>query len=258
MRVTLNLATKPWVDTGTQVRRLRIALGVCVAVVLLSLLGLHFESSAAQKARQKRAAMDAEQAKLNNEQRSYESELQQPKNQEVLERSQFLNNLFAEKSFSWTSVMMDLENVLPAGVQVVSLDPQVMPDGSIAIRLRVRGERDKGVELVRNLEKSKHFRSPRVTAEATESQQGGNNAQQQVGFDANAPVAFEILSEYADAAPEAKKEAEKKDTGKDLKRKEKEQQTKQPAQPKPENPITPTAQSGTQAATRKSSKKGGH
>jgi len=57
MRITLNLATKPWVDTGTQVRRLRIALGVCVAVCLLSLLGLHFEASAAQRAQAKSGAL---------------------------------------------------------------------------------------------------------------------------------------------------------------------------------------------------------
>ncbi len=47
----------------------------------------------------------------------------------MLERSQFLNALFAEKSFSWTAVMMDLEKVLPTGVQVTSLEPQMAKDG---------------------------------------------------------------------------------------------------------------------------------
>jgi type IV pilus assembly protein PilN len=211
MRITLNLATKPWVDTGTQVRRLRIALGVCVAVCLLSLLGLHFEASAAQRAQAKRDAMDAQQAKLNNEKRAYEAELQLPKNQAVLERSQFLNGIFAEKSFSWTSVMMDLENVMPAGVQVASLDPQVMPDGGIVVRLRVRGDRDRDVELLRNLERSKRFRSPRLAAEASESQAPGPG--QQVSLDAGSTVAFEILSDYNSVTPEAEKAESKATAG---------------------------------------------
>ncbi len=37
--------------------------------------------------------------------------------------------LFAEKSFSWTSVMMDLERVLPAGVQVTSIEPAIYGGG---------------------------------------------------------------------------------------------------------------------------------
>jgi type IV pilus assembly protein PilN len=212
MRVTLNLATKPWVDTATQVRRLRIALGSLLGVILICLIGLHFEAGQAQRAQQKRNAMDAQQAKLNNEKRAYEQELQKPQNQAILDRSQFLNGVFAEKSFSWTSVMMDLENVLPGGVQVASLDPQVMPDGSIVIRLRVRGDRDRAVDLVRNLERSKHFRSPRLAAEATEAQPG-QGAAQPASFDASAPVAFEILADYNDAAPAPKPTSQKREMG---------------------------------------------
>jgi len=203
MRITVNLATKPWVDTATQVRQLRIALGVLAGVCALCLLGLHFEASAAMHAQQKRDAMDAQQARLTQEKQQYEASLQLPKNQAVLERSQFLNDVFAQKSFSWTSVMMDLENVLPVGVQVASLDPQVLPTGDIVVHLRVRGDRDRGVELIRNLEKSRHFRDSRLAAEATESQQG-QNQQQAVGFDPNAPVSFEILSDYNPAVPETR------------------------------------------------------
>ena len=202
MKITLNLATKPWVDTATQVRRLRIAAGVCVGVILLCMVGLHFEAGKALRAQQKRDQMDAQQAKLTNEKHAFEQELQQPQNQAILERSQFLNQIFAEKSFSWTSVMMDLENVLPAGVQVASLDPQVAPDGSIVVRLRVRGDRDRAVDMIRNLERSKHFVHSRLAAEATEAQQGQNA--QPAGFDAGAPVAFEILADYNDAPEKAK------------------------------------------------------
>ena len=179
MRVTLNLATKPWVDTGTLVRRLRIALGALAVACVLLLVGLHFEARAAINAQAKRDAMDAQQARIEREKKQFEFALEQPQNAAILDRSQFLNQVFAEKSFSWTAVMMDLENVMPSGVQVAAIDPQVMPDGSIVIHLRVNGDRDRAVDLVRNLEKSKRFLAPRVSSEASEAQPGGA---QQVNF----------------------------------------------------------------------------
>jgi type IV pilus assembly protein PilN len=67
--------------------------------------------------------------------------MHQPKNAAVLSQSQFLNQLFARKAFSWTAVMMDLENVLPSGVQVLNIDPVISRDGKVTIRLRVSGQR---------------------------------------------------------------------------------------------------------------------
>ena len=45
---------------------------------------------------------------------AFEAQMREPQNAAVLSQSQFLNQLFASKAFSWTAVMMDLENVLPA------------------------------------------------------------------------------------------------------------------------------------------------
>jgi len=112
----------------------------------------------------------------------------------VLERSQFLNDLFARKSFSWTAVMMDLEKVLPAGVQVTSIEPVISKEGDVNIRLRVAGDRDKGVLLVRNLETSQRFVSPRLASEAAQTQEGNRGA----GGPQTVPgaVELEIFSGY--------------------------------------------------------------
>jgi type IV pilus assembly protein PilN len=86
--------------------------------------------------------------------------MREPQNRAVLERSRFLNDLFASKSFSWTSVMMDLERVVPAGVQVTSIEPVMTPSHDVNIQLRVSGDRDRSVDLVRNLERSERFLAP--------------------------------------------------------------------------------------------------
>ena len=91
--------------------------------------------------------------------------MHQPQNMGVLERSRFLNALFAVKSFSWTAVMMDLERVLPAGVQVTNIEPTISKEGEVTIRLRVTGDRDRAIQLVRNLERSERFVGPRLGGE---------------------------------------------------------------------------------------------
>lgn len=120
--------------------------------------------------------------------------MHQPQNMAVLERSRFLNAVFAQKSFSWTAVMMDLERVLPTGVQVTSIDPTISKEGEVSLRLRVSGDRDRAVQLVRNLETSQRFVSPRLSGESAQVQEGSRTA----GTSPTEPaaVAFEILSGY--------------------------------------------------------------
>lgn len=73
--------------------------------------------------------------------------------------------------------MMDLERVLPQGVQVTSIDPNMTKEGRVMMRLRVNGPRDKVVTLVSNLEKSPHFIEPLVAGETADIQGEG-----QAGF----------------------------------------------------------------------------
>ena len=70
-------------------------------------------------------ALKAKTQQYQKERQANEARMRQPQNTAVLERAQFLNALFASKSFSWTAVMMDLEKVLPAGVQVTSIEPVI-------------------------------------------------------------------------------------------------------------------------------------
>jgi type IV pilus assembly protein PilN len=130
-----------------------------------------------------------------------EARMRQPANAAVLDRAHFLNALFLQKSFSWTAVMMDLENVLPTGVQVTSIDPQVTPTGDVIIRLRVSGDRDRAVQLVRNLEHSRRFLQPHLSSEASQAKtttaaNGGLRQPQINGPTAPPGVEFDILAIY--------------------------------------------------------------
>jgi type IV pilus assembly protein PilN len=176
MRVSVNLATRPFIELRPLFARLRLA---AVALVLLAVglwFGLRVLNAKAAKAQVQMDALKAKTTEFQNERQKNEARMRQPQNMAVLERSQFLNDLFARKSFSWTAVMMDLEKVLPAGVQVTSIEPVISKEGDVNIRLRVAGDRDKGVLLVRNLETSQRFVSPRLASEAAQTQEGNRGA----------------------------------------------------------------------------------
>ena len=194
MRISVNLANRPFVELRPLFARLRLAM-VVMAVLAIGLgFALHSLNAKAAVARARMDALKAETQRYLHERQVNEARMHQPQNMAVLERSQFLNAVFAWKSFSWTAVMMDLEKVLPTGVQVTSIEPAVTKEGDVNIRLRVSGEREQAVQLVRNLETSQRLLLPRLSSEQAQTQEANRSVNGPVTMPG--AVQFEILSGY--------------------------------------------------------------
>jgi type IV pilus assembly protein PilN len=93
------------------------------------------------------------------------------------------------------------------GVQVTSIDPVIAKDGDVTIRLRVSGDRDRTVLLVRNLETSQRFLQPRLSSEQAQTQEGSHTTTQV----APGAVQFEILSGYNPLPAKGKEASAKKE-----------------------------------------------
>jgi len=200
MRITLNLATRPYADIRPALKRLRIAMAVLAVIAIGLGLGLR---AFHQKAMVARATDQREQSQvdaINRERRGYQDLMQQPANAQLLTQAGELNQLFDEKTFSWTLAMEDLETVLPGGVQVTAIDPsRDSKTGKITLKLRVVGPRDKADDLVQNLEHSRYFLLPHIVSESTESNGGPNEHLEPVS--ASNRFTFELLADYNSAAP---------------------------------------------------------
>jgi type IV pilus assembly protein PilN len=194
MRIRVNLASRPFVELRPFFLRLRIIMAALAVVALGLLIGIHFLNAKLAIARIQMDRLQAATQKAQQEKTDNERKMHQPENAAVLTRAHFLNALFLRKSFSWTAVMMDLETVLPSGVQITAIEPQIASDGNVTIRLRVGGDRDRAIQLVRNLERSKRFLSPQLTTESPASK----DTSQQGRAPNSAPggVEFEILARY--------------------------------------------------------------
>jgi type IV pilus assembly protein PilN len=196
MKITVNLATRPFIELRPFLLRLRWFMGALAVVSVALIVSAHLLQKKLDVAQAQMDAVEKRTSAAAAEKTANERRMKQPANAAVLERAHFLNLLFLRKSFSWTAVLMDLETVLPTGVQITAIEPQVSADGEVVIRLRVAGDRDRAVQLVRNLEHSRRFLQPRLNSEALQAKEGGANASAATANGAPAGVEFEILANY--------------------------------------------------------------
>ncbi|HWC18154.1 MAG TPA: PilN domain-containing protein [Terriglobales bacterium] len=166
MKIGINLASRPYQDEGLFYRRWGTALALVILFtgLMIFLSVQHYRNSrkeweSARKAQDKLAEQKREQAEA-------QQILARPENRGTRDRSQFLNSAILRKSFSWTRLMEDMERVMPAGVRVTSIAPEVDQRNHFVLKVQVQGEtRDPAVQLLRNMEKSPHFRSPQIALE---------------------------------------------------------------------------------------------
>ena len=200
MRVDINLATQPYQDA----RRFWLRWGG--AVVALGLLTLILVYSAltgwvsAHKDRDLIRQREAQIAARDQEKTQAEALLNRPEHRSTRDRSQFLNELFQRKAFSWTKVFEDLERVMPPRLHVVSIRPEMGSEAELNIKLVVAGEsRERALDLVRKMEASQRFQQTRIDQERTDpaGQAAGDNVQ----FDISAVYVPEGQSASKGGAP---------------------------------------------------------
>jgi type IV pilus assembly protein PilN len=168
MRVDINLASQPYEDA--RVFWLRWGGGL-VALGILTLLLLVITVNGwigARKDRQLIRKYEAQSAARDKEKADAIALLNLPQNASTRDRSQFLNDLFQRKSFSWTKAFENLEQMMPPRVHVVSMRPELGPDNELEIKLIVAGDsRDHALDLVSKMEASQHFQDTHIEEESS-------------------------------------------------------------------------------------------
>lgn len=176
MRLNINLATQPYQDLRAFLFRWVLGI-VAVAVITLALLwaavsttiSWHKTKSHADEYRAKIAQLDAEQA-------SAKALLDRPENRATRDKSTFINRLISRKAFSWTEVLTDLESILPSGIQVVGITPQISDEGELQLRVAAAGpSRERAIELISRMEASSHFRNAMLMNDVAEQNSDSRN-----------------------------------------------------------------------------------
>src|SRR5258708_18377658 len=171
MRIDINLATQPYEDS----KRFWTYWGSGLGVLALITLVLAYMAIAgfiqASHERAKIAGLQREIAAYEQEKDNAQAMLSLPENRVVRDQSRFLNGLFQRKAFSWTRVFEDLEQVMPAHLHVVSIQPDMSKDNNLEIKLVVAGEsHEQALDLVRKMEGSQRFKQTQIESERSEVQ----------------------------------------------------------------------------------------
>lgn len=212
MKITLNLATRPYIDIGPALKRLRIAIGVLAVMAIGLWMGLRAVHQKADEARATEQRVQSKINAINKERQGYQEMMRQPANARLLIEVGMLNQIFDQKTFSWTLAMEDLENVVPAGVQVATLEPSSdEKTGRTTVKLRVTGPRDRADDLVQNLEHSRHFLLPGIVGESSEATATGGQADRLEPLSASNRFTFELRAEYNTPAPSERKAQKKQE-----------------------------------------------
>jgi type IV pilus assembly protein PilN len=173
MRVDINLASQPYEDARQFWLRWGgglVALGVLTLLLLVMTVNGWI---AARKDRQLIRQYEAQSAARDKEKADAQALLNLPQNSSTRDRSQFLNDLFQRKAFSWTKAFEDLEQVMPPRLHVVSIHPELAPDNELEIKLIVAGDtREHALDLVSKMEASQHFHETYIEEETSDPGNG--------------------------------------------------------------------------------------
>lgn len=165
MKLNINLATHP-LENKRSFLAFASVVGIAeiVAFVLLS----HTAYASWRSSRDLRAEIAGYRSQIHAEmqkQQELRTYFQTPKAAEVLGRAAFLNSLIDERGFPWTKVFMDIEQTLPPGVRVVSIEPRLV-DNRAKVTLVVGADSDQNmIKFLQALEKSKVFSGMEVKEE---------------------------------------------------------------------------------------------
>ncbi len=175
MKTHFNLATAP-LENNRRFIAGTSALGI-LALAAMALLSLH-AVSARRANRAMRAQIDNLHSRIRislRQQDVLRNEFKSPQAVEALKRSTFLNGLIEARTFPWTKMFADLEQILPPGVRVISISPQMDKDGRVRVVLSVGAVNDEqALKFLNSMSSSPVFSDLHVNQEThpTKAQQG--------------------------------------------------------------------------------------
>lgn len=180
MKTHFNLATAPLENNRRFVAGASaLAIAVLVAMALLAMHAV----TARRASREMRAQIDSLRSQIRvslRQQEALRNEFKSPQAIEALKRSAFLNGLIEARTFPWTKMFADLEQILPPGVRVVSISPQMDKEGRVSVVLSVGAVNDQQeLKFLNAMDSSPVFSDVRVTQESHPSErasQGGGDA----------------------------------------------------------------------------------
>jgi Tfp pilus assembly protein PilN len=157
MKVRLNLSTSPLVSN----RRFTLwtsLLGGMGVIFLLVLSQRAFSTWSSDRTnRAKQGSVESQVITLEHQRQGLASFFEGADNVKRRQRAAYLNSLIQQRAFPWIKIFMDLEQILPDGARVVSIEPKLVGD-DVQLKVLVGASSDESkLKFLKALEKSAQF-----------------------------------------------------------------------------------------------------
>ena len=196
MRLNINLASQPHEVAQAYRRRMTTIIAALGAIAVLLVGYIVYQRHNSRAIIRQLAQVQSEIHSLQNEEAQARITLNKPANRVIADQSDFLNQLFARKSLSWTRIFTEMEKIVPAGLHVVSMKPEYTKTNDLVLHVVVATDsRDRAVEMVRHMETSSHLRQAQIVAETVTT----NSSDQAAG---GGNIQFDIAAVYVPGAAE--------------------------------------------------------
>jgi len=169
MKVRLNLATSPLQSN----RRFALATSIAggLALILLIILSQRAYSiwSQDRELRVKQSDLEKKVLVLQRQRDSLSNFFQDAETVKRRQRAAYLNSLIQQRAFPWIRIFMDLEQILPQGARVVSIEPKLEGD-DVQLKVTIGAASDESkLKFLKSLEKSAQFSHIELLSESRPS-----------------------------------------------------------------------------------------
>ena len=159
--IHLNLAARPYRDYRP-IYAVVIATSILIAFLMLNNLDTYVRY--VHDTRTTRNEITSIQAQIQQEHRRAEAATRDTGTIDLISLSKeakFVNTQLAQRAFSWSELLNQLEAVLPANVRITSISPQFADNGLVHLSLACEGKSpDTLLTTINRLQRDPHFSNP--------------------------------------------------------------------------------------------------
>ncbi|HEX2059591.1 MAG TPA: hypothetical protein VHK90_02520 [Thermoanaerobaculia bacterium] len=159
--IHLNLASRPYRDYRP-VYAVVVVLSLLTAFLMLNNIETYYRyTHETRSTRAKIASIEAQTRTEREREQQAQQRLKGLDLQRLDAQTKFVNARLAQRAFSWSALLDELESVLDDDVRLLSITPTFQENGPIVLGLRFEGKQANGmVETINRMHADPQFRNP--------------------------------------------------------------------------------------------------
>jgi hypothetical protein len=171
--IHLNLASRPYRDYRP-VYAVVVVMSLLAAFLMLENVETYYRYiHETRSTRAKIAAVEAQAAKERERGQQVQQRLGAIDLEHLDAQTKFVNAKLAERAFSWSALLDQLETILTDDVRLESVSPGFEDDGSVKLSLQFESKSSEGlIDTINRLNDDPHFRNPFPSSESNEAGTG--------------------------------------------------------------------------------------